>query len=105
MLFSVLPPGLNCILWPIDSVVARMSARVQQNVCDCSTKTRDNVFVTVQVRLSSQPSLLVSSKWKPSPLPHPIPPSPQVIVQYQVIPQKAYEAYYKLSDPHLQIKS
>ncbi len=31
--------------------------------------------------------------------------SVQVIVQYQVIVSQAYDAYYKLTDPHLQIKS
>jgi len=72
----ILPPGLNCIMWPIDSVVGRVSARVQQLVCDCGTKTKDNVFVSVQV-----------------------------IVQYQVIVSQAYDAYYKLTDPHLQIRS
>lgn len=35
---GILPPGMNCIMWPIDSVVGRVSARVQQLVCDCSTK-------------------------------------------------------------------
>jgi len=73
---SILPPGLNWIMWPIDSVVGRVSARVQQLVCDCGTKTKDNVFVSVQV-----------------------------IVQYQVIVSQAYDAYYKLTDPHLQIRS
>lgn len=31
--------------------------------------------------------------------------SVQVIVQYQVIVSQAYDAYYKLTDPHLQIRS
>ncbi|KAM3572520.1 hypothetical protein VYU27_005494 [Nannochloropsis oceanica] len=73
---GILPPGLNCIMWPIDNVVGRVSARVQQLVCDCGTKTKDNVFVSVQV-----------------------------IVQYQVIVTQAYDAYYKLTDPNLQIRS
>jgi regulator of protease activity HflC (stomatin/prohibitin superfamily) len=76
ILNSILPPGLNCIMWPIDNVVGRVSARVQQLVCDCGTKTKDNVFVSVQV-----------------------------IVQYQVIITQAYDAYYKLTDPNLQIRS
>eukprot|EP00624_Nannochloropsis_granulata_P000846 evm.model.NODE_13667_length_9612_cov_17.590200.4 len=63
-------------MWPIDNVVGRVSARVQQLVCDCGTKTKDNVFVSVQV-----------------------------IVQYQVIITQAYDAYYKLTDPNLQIRS
>jgi hypothetical protein len=67
---------MNFICWPIDSVVGRVSARVQQLVCDCGTKTKDNVFVAVQV-----------------------------IVQYQVIVSQAYDAYYKLTDPNLQIRS
>src|SRR6056297_375477 len=67
---------MNLICWPIDIVVGRVSARVQQLVCDCGTKTKDNVLVAVQV-----------------------------IVQYQVIVSQAYDAYYKLTDPNLQIRS
>ena len=46
---SVLEPGLNCICYPIQSVAARMSLKVQQLDVSCETKTKDNVFVHVVV--------------------------------------------------------
>ncbi|CAM9777613.1 unnamed protein product [Ascophyllum nodosum] len=69
-------PGLNCICWPVDVIVARISTRVQQLDVRMETKTKDNVFVTAVVS-----------------------------VQYQPIKQKVYDAYYRLTDPQAQIRS
>lgn len=52
------------------------SLRIQQLDVVCETKTRDNVFV--QVRIA---------------------------VQYRVLLESAYDAYYRLSDPRGQIQS
>jgi regulator of protease activity HflC (stomatin/prohibitin superfamily) len=69
-------PGLNW-KWPIvDSVAGRISLRVNQITLTMETKTKDNVFVTIPIS-----------------------------VQNRVCPEKAYDAYYKLSDPAQQIKS
>ncbi|GMI55542.1 hypothetical protein ScalyP_jg3463 [Parmales sp. scaly parma] len=68
--------GLNFFIWPIDGTVGRLSLRIQQLDVTCETKTRDNVFVQVGVS-----------------------------VQYQVLPEKAYDAFYSLTDPHEQIRS
>jgi len=70
-----LTPGLWC-LNPLcgESVVGSLSLRVQQLDVHCDTKTRDNVFVRVVVA-----------------------------VQYQVIADLAFDAFYKLSNPHQQI--
>jgi hypothetical protein len=46
----MLSPGLNIVAWPIESVIGRVSGRVQQFACDCATKSKDNVFVWVQAR-------------------------------------------------------
>lgn len=51
---SVLAPGFNLICWPVDSVVGRVSGRVQQLACECGTKTKDNVFVFVNVVVQYQ---------------------------------------------------
>lgn len=51
---NVLSPGFNLICWPIDSVVGRVSGRVQQIDCSCGTKTKDNVFVSIQVVIQYQ---------------------------------------------------
>src|ERR1700691_634469 len=66
----VADPGLNW-KWPfIDSVAARMSLRVNQITLTMETKTKDNVFVTIPIS-----------------------------VQNRIRPEKAFDAFYKLSDP------
>ena len=69
-------PGLHCILWPLQSVAGTLSLRIQQLDVNCETKTKDNVFVNVAVA-----------------------------VQYRVITESAYDAFYRLSDPRGQIQS
>jgi len=69
-------PGLNFILWPLQSVAGKLSLRIQQLDVSCETKTKDNVFINVAVA-----------------------------VQFRVIEEKAYYAYYRLSDPRGQIQS
>mmetsp|Transcript_28544 Transcript_28544/g.53058 ORF Transcript_28544/g.53058 Transcript_28544/m.53058 type:complete len:302 (-) Transcript_28544:179-1084(-) len=69
-------PGLHCVCWPLVSVVGRLSLRIQQLDVVCETKTKDNVFVQVAVA-----------------------------VQFKVITESAYDAYYRLSDPRGQIQS
>jgi regulator of protease activity HflC (stomatin/prohibitin superfamily) len=72
----VAEPGLNW-KWPfIDSVSGRISLRVNQITLTMETKTKDNVFVTIPIS-----------------------------VQNRVCPEKAFDAFYKLSDPAQQIKS
>jgi len=73
---ALLDPGLHCILWPLQSIVGRMSLRIQQLDVLCETKTKDNVFVQVGVA-----------------------------VQYRVLVNGAYDAYYRLTDPRNQIQS
>ncbi len=72
----VAPPGLNIKLPIIETVAGRINLRVQQLDVRVETKTEDNVFVLVVVS-----------------------------VQYAVLPDKVYEAYYKLSDPHTQMSA
>ena len=69
-------PGLNFKIPLIDSVAGTVKLRVQQLDVQIETKTEDNVFVKVTVS-----------------------------VQYFVVPEKIYEAFYKLEDPHKQITS
>lgn len=68
--------GCVCVAWPIDVLVSRLSLRTHQLDVNCETKTKDNVFVT----------LVIS-------------------VQYKIMPGKAYEAHYKLTNPTSQITS
>lgn len=72
----MISPGLSCILWPLESVVGQLSLRVQQLDVRCETKTKDNVFVQVGVA-----------------------------VQFRIIPESAYDAYYRLENPSGQIQS
>src|SRR6202049_4207723 len=72
----VADPGLNW-KWPfIDGVAAKISLRVNQITLTMETKTKDNVFVTIPIS-----------------------------VQNRVRPEKAFDAFYKLSNPAEQIQA
>lgn len=68
--------GPSCIVWPLQSVVGRLSLRVQQLDVLCETKTKDNVFIQVGVA-----------------------------VQYRVVTESAYDAWYRLTSPTSQIQA
>jgi len=68
--------GLNFRLPWIESVVGKVNLRVRQLDVDVETKTEDNVFVKVMVS-----------------------------VQYYVLPDKIFEAFYRLENPEMQIRS
>lgn len=68
--------GLVCVCWPCENVAGHVSTRVQQLDVPCETKTKDNVFVSVVVS-----------------------------VQYEVIRDKVYDAWYRLTSPQEQIKA
>lgn len=72
----VAEPGLNWKVPFIDRVAGRVSLRVNQIKLTMETKTQDNVFVTIPIS-----------------------------VQTMVRPEKVYDAFYKLSDPAMQIQS
>ena len=72
----LLPPGFHCICWPLSGIVGKLSLRIQQLDVVCETKTKDNVFLQVQVA-----------------------------VQYRVLQDGAYDAFYRLTDPRGQIQS
>lgn len=68
-------PGFNCVWCCIGEAVAGgMSLRIQQIDCRCETKTRDNVFVEINVS-----------------------------VQYQIQRENLYDAFYKLTDSRSQL--
>ena len=72
----LLDPGFHFLMWPLQSIVGTLSLRIQQLDVLCETKTKDNVFVQVAVA-----------------------------VQYRVLIDSAYDAYYRLTDPRQQIQS
>lgn len=67
-------PGLNIIFCPQEQMVGRLSFRVQQLDVRVETKTLDNVFLTAVVS-----------------------------VQYQILKEKVYDAFYALTNPAQQI--
>ncbi len=69
-------PGLNCKIPFIDQVVGRVNLRVQQLDVKIETKTEDNVFVQMVVS-----------------------------VQFYVLAEKVYDAFYRLDDARQQITS
>lgn len=72
----LLDAGIHFLMWPLEGVSGTLSLRVQQLDVVCETKTKDNVFVQAQVS-----------------------------VQFRVLDEEAYNAYYRLSDPAGQIQS
>lgn len=73
---AISEPGLNWKIPFVDEIAGRVSLRVQQLDVRVETKTEDNVFVHV----------LVS-------------------VQYNVLRERIYDAFYRLADPQMQITS
>jgi regulator of protease activity HflC (stomatin/prohibitin superfamily) len=67
-------PGLGFVLCPMEQLVGRLSFRVQQLDVRVETKTLDNVFLTAVVS-----------------------------VQYQVLRESVFEAFYALTNPAQQI--
>ncbi len=67
-------PGLNIKIPFVESIAGKLNLRVQQLDVRVETKTEDNVFVHVIVA-----------------------------VQYHVLPEKVYDAFYRLSEPGTQI--
>ncbi len=70
----VAQPGLNFRIPLIETIAGRLNLRVQQLDVKVETKTEDNVFVHVIVA-----------------------------VQYHVLPEKVYDAYYRLANANQQI--
>ena len=68
-------PGLQFLV-PWGETVRFIDLQVRQAAVNVETKSKDNVFVTIPVS-----------------------------VQYQVVEEKVFDAYYKLSDPQRQIES
>ena len=71
---SIRYAGLNFKIPIVDRIAARLSLRIQQLDVVVETKTNDDVFV--QLKIS---------------------------VQYQILRDKVYDAYYKLQNPHEQL--
>jgi regulator of protease activity HflC (stomatin/prohibitin superfamily) len=67
-------PGFVCLCAPFEYITGFQSLRVQQLNVECETKTKDNVFVQIHIS-----------------------------VQYQVIKEKIYAAYYMLQNPQQQL--
>jgi regulator of protease activity HflC (stomatin/prohibitin superfamily) len=73
---SVRKAGLNIKMPFIDSKVFKMNLRIQQLDVNVETKTKDDVFVKTKIA-----------------------------VQFQVLEQSVYKAYYELQNPHTQLTS
>src|SRR5690606_12989195 len=68
--------GLNFKLPLIETIAGRVNLRLQQLDVEIETKTKDNVFVRMTVS-----------------------------VQYLIREDKVFDAFYRLQDPHTQIRS
>jgi len=73
---SIRQSGLQLKIPIVDRIAGRMNLRIQQLDVIIETKTKDNVFVKMKVS-----------------------------VQFKVLPDRVYEAFYKLEYPHDQITS
>lgn len=73
---SIRPAGLHFKVPIIDRVAGNISLKIQQLDVVIETKTKDNVFVRIKAA-----------------------------VQFHVVKEKVYDAFYKLDNPHTQITS
>lgn len=73
---SIRQSGLNLKIPVVDSVAGRISLKIQQLDVIVETKTYDDVFVKLKVS-----------------------------VQFRILPDSVYDAFYKLENPHDQITS
>lgn len=73
---KIAQPGLNFKLPVIETVSSRVSLRIHQLDVGVETKTQDNVFINISIA-----------------------------VQYRILSQKVYEAFYILQDSDQQIKA
>jgi regulator of protease activity HflC (stomatin/prohibitin superfamily) len=73
---SIRTPGLNFKIPIVDRIAGRINLKIQQLDVLVETKTKDNVFVRMRIS-----------------------------VQFQVLSESVYDAFYKLQDPHEQITS
>jgi regulator of protease activity HflC (stomatin/prohibitin superfamily) len=71
---SIKRPGLQFKIPFVDRVAGRVNLKIQQLDVQVETKTHDNVFVKLRVS-----------------------------VQFLILPDKIYDAFYKLENPHEQI--
>lgn len=69
-------PGLGFLICCVEQVAGRLTYRVNQLPVEVETKTLDNVFINARVT-----------------------------IQYQILQEKVYEAFYSLSDPTSQIRA
>ncbi|RZC81489.1 hypothetical protein C5167_044073 [Papaver somniferum] len=74
---KVLAPGCHCVPWCFGSrIVGHVNLRVQELDLRCKTKTKDNVFLTVDAS-----------------------------IQYRAVRENAGDAFYKLSNTRGQIQA
>lgn len=73
---SVAGAGPTCLIPCVNNVPAVLSLKIKQLEVRCETKTKDNVFVTVVIS-----------------------------VQYNVVEDNVKDAWYKLTEPHSQIRA
>jgi hypothetical protein len=97
------------VLCPLKNIVGRLSLRIQQLDVICETKTRDNVFVQVSLLISHYLFIIytVMAPAKELTLFIGIFFTVQVAVavQFRVLEDGAYAAYYRLTNPRGQIQS
>ena len=68
-------PGVTCLVFPCENLRSVISLKINQLDVHCDTKTKDNVFVGVDVA-----------------------------ILYKVNPQMVSEAFYKLTDHRSQMR-
>ncbi len=73
---SIRKPGFQLRIPIVDRIAGKVNLRIQQLDVMVETKTKDDVFVKIKVS-----------------------------VQYVVLPEKVYDAFYRLENPHGQITS
>jgi len=90
-------PGCTCLIYPFENIVGKLSTRVQQLVVNTQTKTKDNVTLTVCVAVQFRVIDRILDDAS----------APEGISMARNDPRNhgLWRAYYRLSNPALQIQS
>jgi len=73
---NLVDPGFHFLCWPISDISGRLSLRIQQMDMTCESKTLDSVFCSISVS-----------------------------VPFRILAEKAYDAFYTLSNPRNQMET
>ena len=95
-------PGCTCLVYPCENIVGKLSTRVQQLSVNTQTKTKDNVTLNVNVAVQFR---VIDRELEAADPASAGAPDSAVIVRNDPRNHGLWRAYYRLTNPGLQIQS